>query len=125
MKNLESHDGGRTFDTIMLPPADRGPKLGDILEPEVDPKYTLTEHLWKYLQDYKKKHTAAGNGFGYSLFGPNDVTRTLSQRAFFFDTPAIEKGWHGKPARRTWCPGMSSGFSEYSRMSPAIGWLSG
>lgn len=128
VKNLESHDGGRTFKTIMnvlendlgyhvqyrvissepwvpqkrqrifiagfkratkfdfraleLPPAENGPKLGSILEDSVDPKYTLTEHLWNYLQDYKKKHTAAGNGFGFSLFGPNDVTRTLSQRYY-------------------------------------------
>ncbi len=130
VKNLESHDGGRTFATIMnvlrnelgyhvqhrvissepwvpqkrqrvfiagfreptgfdfaglkLPPPESGPKLGSILEPphEVDPKYTLTPKLWQYLQDYKKKHNAAGNGFGYSLFGPNDVTRTLSARYY-------------------------------------------
>jgi len=126
VKNLESHDGGKTFKTIMkvlteelgyhvqhriissepwvpqkrqrifivgfrdptgfdfasavLPPAENGPKLGSILEPHVDPKYTLTPKLWQYLQDYKKKHSAAGNGFGCSVFGPNDVTRTLSQR---------------------------------------------
>jgi len=34
------------------------------------------------LQDYKAKHQAAGNGFGYSVFGPDDVTRTLSARYF-------------------------------------------
>jgi DNA (cytosine-5)-methyltransferase 1 len=70
------------FDALELPLADKGPKLGSILEPEVDPKYTLTAHLWKYLQDYKAKHNAAGNGFGYSLFGPKDVTRTLSARYY-------------------------------------------
>ena len=48
--------------------------------PEVDPKYTLTEHLWRYLRDYKERHRRAGNGFGYSLFGPDDVARTLSAR---------------------------------------------
>jgi len=127
VKNLENHDGGRTFGTIMhvlcselgyhvqyrvisshpwVPqrrerifivgfrdstafdfdgleiPSDRQPVLGDILENEVSPKYTLTEHLWKYLQDYKAKHQSAGNGFGYSVFGPEDVTRTLSARYY-------------------------------------------
>ncbi|MET4090592.1 DNA (cytosine-5-)-methyltransferase [Bradyrhizobium sp. S3.5.5] len=70
------------FDKVRLPPPENGPKLGDILEKEVDAKYTLTEHLWKYLKDYKAKHNAAGNGFGYSLFGPSDVARTLSQRYY-------------------------------------------
>jgi DNA (cytosine-5)-methyltransferase 1 len=70
------------FDALEIPDAEKGPKLGSILEPEVDPKYTLTAHLWKYLQDYKAKHNAAGNGFGFSLFGPRDVTRTLSARYY-------------------------------------------
>lgn len=147
VKNLESHDGGRTFDTIIkvltqdlgyhvqhrvissepwvpqkrqrifivgfknpttfdfkalqLPPADKGPKLGSILEPEVDPKYTLTAHLWKYLQDYKKKHNAAGNGFGYSLFGPNDVTRTLSQRYYKDGSEILVEQKGNRPRRLT------------------------
>src|SRR5690606_37606468 len=33
-----------------------------------------------YLQAYRAKHEKAGNGFGYSLFGPDDVARTLSAR---------------------------------------------
>jgi DNA (cytosine-5)-methyltransferase 1 len=71
-----------SFDKLELPSAESGPKLGSILEQEVDPKYTLTQHLWNYLQEYKKKHQGKGNGFGYSLFGPNDVARTLSQRYY-------------------------------------------
>ena len=42
----------------------RSPVLADILQPDVASKYTLTDHLWKYLQGYAKKHQAAGNGFG-------------------------------------------------------------
>jgi DNA (cytosine-5)-methyltransferase 1 len=147
VKNLQSHDGGKTLKIIMkvleeelgyhvqhrvissepwvpqkrqrifivgfknpttfnfiglqLPPADNGPKLGSILEPEVDPKYTLTAHLWKYLQDYKKKHNAAGNGFGYSLFGPNDVTRTLSQRYYKDGSEILVKQKGNRPRRLT------------------------
>ena len=125
VRNLERHDKGRTFATMMhvlekeigysvsarvidsspwvpqkrqriyivgfarktgfnfdeLPvPAGRRPTLGAILDRKVAPKYTLTSHLWNYLQAYKKKHRQAGNGFGYSVFGPDDVTRTLSAR---------------------------------------------
>src|SRR4029078_6781455 len=87
------------FDALQLPPAEAGPKLGSIWESDVDPKYTLTEHLWKYLQEYKKKHTAKGNGFGYSLFGPNDVTRTLSQR-YYQDGSEILVHQVGKRPRR-------------------------
>ena len=48
----------------------------------VNPKYTLTDHLWCYLQAYAAKHRAAGNGFGYSVFGPDDIARTLSARYY-------------------------------------------
>jgi DNA (cytosine-5)-methyltransferase 1 len=70
------------FDRLVMP--EQGPTLGSILDPHdtVDPKYTLTAHLWNYLKDYKDKHQAKGNGFGYSLFGPDDVARTLSARYF-------------------------------------------
>jgi len=68
----------RYFDFPQFP--DKGPKLGSILEPNPDPKYTLTEHLWNYLQNYAAKHRAAGNGFGFGLVTENDTTRTLSAR---------------------------------------------
>jgi DNA (cytosine-5)-methyltransferase 1 len=77
-------DAGFSFDDFgrMVPPEAEWPKLGSILQShnEVDAKYTLTPRLWQYLQDYRAKHEKAGNGFGYSLFGPDDVTRTLSAR---------------------------------------------
>jgi DNA (cytosine-5)-methyltransferase 1 len=50
-----------------------GPKLSSILEPTVPDKYTLSDHLWQYLQDYAVKHKAAGNGFGYGLFDGLDL----------------------------------------------------
>jgi DNA (cytosine-5)-methyltransferase 1 len=57
-----------------------GPKLTSILDTEVSKKYTLSNRLWKYLQNYAKKHQAAGNGFGFSVFTGDDVARTLSAR---------------------------------------------
>ena len=63
------------------PPARRRPvTLGSILEDETDPKYILSEKLWDYLRAYRAKHEAKGNGFGYSMFGPDDVARTISAR---------------------------------------------
>ena len=47
---------------------------------QVAQKYILSEKLWRYLQEYKAKHQAAGNGFGYSRVGPMDIARTLSAR---------------------------------------------
>lgn len=52
----------------------------EILEDEVDDRYVLSNKLWDYLRSYKAKHQAAGNGFGYSVVGPEDTTRTLSAR---------------------------------------------
>lgn len=76
-----------------------GPTLSTILEPNPDPRYTLTEHLWQYLQDYAAKHRAAGNGFGFSLVTGNDTARTLSAR-YHKDGSEILIAQQGKRPRR-------------------------
>lgn len=58
------------------------PKLKTILDPEVDAKYTLTDKLWEYLQNYAAKHKAAGNGFGFGMADPEGISRTLSARYY-------------------------------------------
>jgi len=89
------------FDAVQVPDKASGPKLGSILQPhdEVDPKYTLTPRLWEYLQAYREKHQAKGNGFGYGLFGPNDVARTLSAR-YYKDGSEVLIEQPGKRPRR-------------------------
>lgn len=67
---------------VVPEPEDRHPVLRSILEPEPDPKYTLTDHLWSYLREYAEKHRKAGNGFGYGLAPLDGVSRTLSARYF-------------------------------------------
>lgn len=57
-------------------------KIKDILEQKPNAKYTLTDHLWKYLQDYAKKHQAKGNGFGFGLVDLNGISRTMSARYY-------------------------------------------
>jgi DNA (cytosine-5)-methyltransferase 1 len=57
-------------------------KLRDILDPEPPDKYTLTDHLWNYLQEYAKRHAEKGNGFGFGLADLDGITRTLSARYY-------------------------------------------
>jgi DNA (cytosine-5)-methyltransferase 1 len=124
VKNLRSHDKGKTFNVIKkvleeelgytiydavlnakgLVPQNReriyivgfkkpikfnfpeipkeGPPLYTILEEEVEEKYTLSDKLWTYLQNYKEKHAKKGNGFGYGLADLNSYSRTLSARYY-------------------------------------------
>lgn len=79
-----------------------GPKLESILDAEVPEKYTLTDHLWNYLQNYAAKHKAAGNGFGFGLFTGKDVARTLSARYFKDGSEIlISQGSRKNPRRLT------------------------
>ncbi|MDR2970997.1 MAG: DNA (cytosine-5-)-methyltransferase [Bacteroidales bacterium] len=57
-------------------------KYYDFRKNRVQDKYTLTDHLWTYLQNYAKKHKAAGNGFGFGLVTEDDIARTLSARYY-------------------------------------------
>ena len=58
-------------------------RLGDILEPDVDPKYTISQKLYEGHVRRKEEHKQKGNGFGYSLFGENsEYTNTLSARYY-------------------------------------------
>lgn len=129
VKNLKSHDRGRTFKVITealeeldyevfhavldgqnyvpqhrerilivgfdrkrygrdlgfrfnITPVEPKPVMRDILESVVDEKYTLTDKLWTYLQNYAEKHRAAGNGFGFGIADLNGVSRTLSARYY-------------------------------------------
>lgn len=88
------------FDAL-IPSRKDWPTLCSILQShnEVDAKYTLTPRLWEYLQEYRAKHEKAGNGFGYSMFGPGDVTRTLSAR-YHKDGSEILIGQKGARPRR-------------------------
>lgn len=59
-----------------------GSKYFEHSKQQVQSKYTLSTHLWNYLQGYADKHRAKGNGFGFGLVGPDDVSRTLSARYY-------------------------------------------
>ncbi|RKQ49244.1 DNA (cytosine-5)-methyltransferase 1 [Roseivirga pacifica] len=74
-------------------------RIQDILEPVVNDKYTLSDKLWNYLQEYKRKHQAKGNGFGFGLTNLNGVSRTLSAR-YYKDGAEILIPQEGKNPRR-------------------------
>jgi len=125
VKNLLSHDGGKTFQVIrktleelgynvdvavfdaahfvpqhrertiivgcrshkiQLPEPSELPErivtVRDILEKNVDLKYTLSDKLWNYLQEYARKHKEKGNGFGFGLVDFDGIARTLSARYY-------------------------------------------
>jgi len=75
-------------------------KFAEILEPEVEAKYTISDHLWAYLQAYAEKHRKKGNGFGFGLVDPKTdlVTRTLSAR-YYKDGSEILIAQEGKNPR--------------------------
>ena len=92
-------DVGFTWDGINLPAIEHGPKLASILhsqngtEPsdwtylqgkkrKVSDRYTLSDKLWTYLQNYAEKHREKGNGFGFGLVTSKDTARTLSARYY-------------------------------------------
>ena len=85
------------FELPKLP--DLQPRFGEILQEKVEDKYTLTNHLWKYLQDYAEKHRAKGNGFGFGLTYPEGITRTLSAR-YYKDGSEILVPQEGRNPRR-------------------------
>lgn len=157
VKNLRSHDGGRTWKVIqsclddldyelhwklidarwwvpqhrerifmvcfdrkrfgsnvqfVFPePPKRGPVLRSILAQRVPDKYILSQHLWCYLKQYAEKHRRAGNGFGYGLFGPADVARTLSARYHKDGAEILIRRGNGRPRRLT--PGECARLMGY------------
>lgn len=82
-----------------LAPCNSKPVMRDILDKEVPDKYTLSDKLWTYLQNYAAKHKAAGNGFGYGIAPLDGVSRTLSAR-YYKDGSEILIAQKGKNPRR-------------------------
>lgn len=148
VKNLESHDKGKTFQIIKesldeldyevfykvldgqnyvpqhreriiivgfdrkrygkgisfefnLTPKKQKPVMADILEDNVDSKYTLSDKLWAYLQAYAAKHKAKGNGFGYGIAKPDGISRTLSARYYKDGSEILIEQKNSNPRRLT------------------------
>ena len=91
------YDGKEVFEF----PDQTEPKncISDILQKDVDPKYTLSDKLWSYLQNYALRQKAKGNGFGFGLVDLKGITRTLSAR-YYKDGSEILIPQEGKNPRK-------------------------
>lgn len=98
---------GITKDDIVIPEKPESgykyPKLGSIIQNDVDPKHILGPGTWATLERHKANHAAKGNGFGYGLhtrpFSDDAVTRTISAR-YHKDGAEVLVGMGGKRPRR-------------------------
>ncbi len=88
-----------TLIKLFVPKANH--KAKTILAKKADPKYTLSDHLWNYLQDYAKKHKAKGNGFGFGLVDLNGITRTMSARYYKDGAEILIPQQNNNPRRLT------------------------
>ena len=111
-------DTGFSLDDLELPDPAEGPKLATVLHPEngsevaeppytqggkaiVSAKYTLSDRLWSYLQEYARRHRRRGNGFGFGLVGPEDTARTLSARYYKDGSEILIRQEGANPRRLT------------------------
>lgn len=159
VKNLRSHDKGRTYKVIYESLIDLGytvfddvinadsyvpqnrerifivgfrestlfsfpshtyvekPKFKDILEANVPDKYTLTDHLWNYLQNYAQKHKANGNGFGYGMTNLEGRSRTLSARYYKDGSEVLIPQEKGKNPRRL-TPRECANLMGFTQLKP-------
>ena len=113
-------DSGFRFNNFDFPKPQEGPRLASILhnseenpeepytlrdlltdELKVNDKYTLSDKLWNYLQDYAEKHRQKGNGFGFGLVGPEDTARPLSARYHKDGSEILVRQEGARPRRLT------------------------
>ena len=76
-------------------------RLGDILQCNVDEKYTISDALWEGHQRRKKEHQKKGNGFGFSLFNKeSEYTNTISARYYKDGSEILIDQGEGKNPRK-------------------------
>jgi len=109
--NMSVFKGKENFEFPDLPEPKRA--IREILEKNPDAKYTLSDKLWNYLQNYAAKHKAKGNGFGFGLTDINGISRTLSAR-YYKDGSEIlipQKGSNPRRLTPKECAGLQ-GFPD-------------
>lgn len=75
-------------------------KLGDILESNVDDKYTISNALWQGHQRRKVENERAGKGFGYGLFNANSAYANTISARYYKDGSEILIEQPGKNPRK-------------------------
>ena len=75
-------------------------RVGDILQSNVDKKYTISDKLWEGHRKRKKENKLKGKGFGYKLVSENsEYTNTISAR-YYKDGSEILIEQKGKNPRK-------------------------
>lgn len=76
--------------------------LGNILEKNIDEKYTISDKLWEGHKRRKAMHEEKGNGFGYSIFDENSkYTSTMSARYYKDGSEILIKQANKNPRKLT------------------------
>ncbi|WP_182489032.1 DNA (cytosine-5-)-methyltransferase [Bacillus altitudinis] len=74
---------GNEIDFEFPKPTHEPTRVGDILESDVDEKYTISDRLYQGHLRRKEEHKKKGNGFGFSLFNAESpYTNTISARYY-------------------------------------------
>lgn len=77
-------------------------KVADILENNVDEKYTISNKLWQGHQRRKLHNQQNGKGFGYSLFtADSSYTNTISARYYKDGSEALIQQLNKNPRKLT------------------------
>lgn len=93
----------KDYEFVFPSPTYQETRLGDILEHDVNEKYTISDTLWEGHQRRKREHQEKGNGFGYSLFnGESRYTNTISARYYKDGSEIlIDQGGRNNPRKLT------------------------
>ena len=77
-------------------------KVGDILEKDVDEKYTISDRLWQGHKRRKVENRKNGKGFGFSLFNAESpYTSTISARYYKDGSEALIEQKNENPRKLT------------------------
>lgn len=75
-------------------------RLGEILEKEINPKYTISDKLYAGHKRRKEEHKLKGNGFGFSLFNEDSpYTSTISARYYKDGSEILVKQKNANPRK--------------------------
>lgn len=82
-------------------PIGKPTRVGDILEKDVDEKYTISDKLYEGHLRRKEMHKNKGNGFGFSVFNADSpYTNTISARYYKDGSEVLIEQGEGKNPRK-------------------------